>query len=209
MNDEIAKLKNIESKKEYIHARQIVLARVTLINGRRGSEPVHLLIRDYQDRHTWLNKSKLNAKQNAVLERYSIAYVMGKGTSLVSVFFPKSCERAIELLIHPENRKMAGVAEDNQYLFAYTNKSTDNIIGYNEIQIVCQSIGIRVIAPTSVRHRTSTFFWKKDGLEEDTIDSMMDHMGHSKDIDKNIYCVPPAARALSIVAPIIDELDKV
>jgi hypothetical protein len=158
MNDEIAKLKNIESKKEYIHARQIVLARVTLINGRRGSEPVHLLIRDYQDRHTWLNKSKLNAKQNAVLERYSIAYVMGKGTSLVSVFFPKSCERAIELLIHPENRKMAGVAEDNQYLFAYTNKSTDNIIGYNEIQIVCQSIGIRVIAPTSVRHRTSTFF---------------------------------------------------
>ena len=89
MADEIAKINQIESKKDYIHARRVVLARLTLINGRRGSEPAHLLIRGFQERHTWLGKTKLNDKQKAVLERYSITYVMGKGASLVSVFFPE------------------------------------------------------------------------------------------------------------------------
>ena len=55
--DEIAKtatmLGEAMSKRHYIHLRKIVLTRLTLLNGRRGSEPGRILLQDFMERNSW------------------------------------------------------------------------------------------------------------------------------------------------------------
>ena len=134
---------------------------------------------------------------------------MGKGAALVPVLIPKDCEKAMIILADEKNRTEAGVSEGNLFLFAYTQMSEDGTTGYNEIMRVCQQISIPVITATTIRLRTASMLWSIDGLDGSTIEKFMEHMGHSKDIDKNIYAVPPALRTIKTVAPIIYQLDQV
>ena len=134
---------------------------------------------------------------------------MGKGAALVPVLIPKDCEKVMIILADNKNRIAAGVIEENAFLFAYTQMSEDGTIGYNEIMRVCQQIPIPVITATAIRLRTAAMFWSIEGLDGSTIEKFMEHMGHSKDIDQNIYSVPPALRTLKTVAPIIYQLDQV
>ena len=48
-----------------------------------------------------------------------------------------------------------------------------------------------------------------EGIDEQTVNRFMEDMGHSKDIDKNIYAVAPALSILQTVVPVIKRLDTV
>ena len=52
-----------------------------------------------------------------------------------------------------------------------------------------------MITATGMRHRASTAFWNMDVSEED-IDCFMEHVGHHRNIDKNIYACPPAMHVM-------------
>ena len=80
--------------------------------------------------------------------------------------------------------------------------------GYNEIRNLCKQIGIELITTTGMRHRASTAFWSMDVSEED-IDCFMEHVGHHRNIDKNIYACPPAMRVMQTVTPILEKIDGV
>ena len=67
----------------------------------------------------------------------------------------------------------------------------------------------RLITATEVRHRSSTAFWAMDDIDETAIDRFMEHMGHSRSTDRNVYAVPPAIQILETIGPIIDRLDTV
>ena len=112
---------------------------------------------------------------------------MGKGTGLVSVLIPVECTRAMAILVDRQCRVRAGVSANNRFVFAYTKDSADGTTGYNEIMSVC-----RLITATEVRHRSSTAFWAMDDIDETAIDRFMEHMGHLRSIDRNVYAVPPA-----------------
>ena len=70
---------------------------------------------------------------------------------------------------------------------------------------MCRRAGIPTITATAVRHRTSTLFWKMDGIDNATVDQLMAHLGHSKEIDQNIYAVPPTEQIMMSVTPIIEK----
>ena len=86
----------------------------------------------------------------------------------------------------------ACVSRENQYLFAYTGQSEDSITGYNEIRILCESLGISVITAAAMRHRSSTSFLERENIAQATVDGFMTNLGHSQEIDKNVYACPPA-----------------
>ena len=206
---EAIKVKSTLTKTRYVQLRQVVLTRLTLLNARRGSEPARMLIDDFKERDSWIDTTKLSSDDATVVAKYSITYLMGKGEKLVPVLIPKDCEKAMIILADKTNRTAAGVSEQNLFLFAYTQMSEDGTTGYNEIMRVCQQIPIPVITATTIRHRTSSMFWSIEGLDGPTIENFMDHMGHSREVDQNIYAVPPALRTIRTVAPIIDQLDQV
>jgi len=201
-------LENV-NKSVYIHIRKVALAYVTFINARRGSEPARLTLKDWEDRHSWIDGKKLKAAHKKLVRRYEIVFVMGKGLELVTVFFPKIMERAINILVDRNVRKTVGVSSSNDFLFAYTSLSEDGTVGYNEIRDICQKVNIPVISATSLRHRASTRLWAMEGVPEDVIRSFMEHIGHKLHIDKNIYSCPPAMRLMQDVTPILERLNEV
>ncbi len=194
---------------QFVHLRKLCLTRVTLVNGRRGSEVARMLLKDFEDRDSWIENKELTAADKKLIRQYSITYIMGKGNSLVPVLLPRDSLKAMEMLTDSKIRRQIGVDPDNQFVFAYTRESKYNSTGFNEISDVCRSIGLPVITATSVRHRTSTIFWRMDNIDPKTVDAFMELMGHDKAIDKDIYAVPPALNTLKRVGPILQQLDQV
>ena len=133
---------------------------------------------------------------------------MGKGDSLLPVFFPPNCTAALDMLADSNIREKTGVSYMNRCLFAYSEQSQDGSIGYNEIRNLCKHIGIEVITATGMRHRASTAFWSMDVSEED-IDCFMEQVGYHRNIDKNIYACPPAMRVMQTVTPILEKINDV
>ena len=202
-------LENVD-KSVYIHIRKVALAYVTFINARRGSEPARLTLKDWEDRDSWIDGKKLKkAAHKKLVRRYKIVFVMGKGLELVTVFFPKIMERAINILVDRNVRKKVGVSCSNDFLFAYTAMSEDGTVGYNEIRDICHIVKIPVISATSLRHRASTRLWGMEGVQEYVINSFMEHIGHKRQIDRHIYSCPQALRLMEDVTPILEQLNEV
>ena len=162
---EAIRVKSTLTKTRYVQLRQVVLARLTLLNARRGSEPARMLIKDFEERDSWIDTTKLSSDDATVLVKYSITFIIGKGATLVPVLIQKDCEKAMTILANEKNRTAAGVSEENLFMFAYTQMSEDGTTGYNEIMQVCHHISIPVITATSIRHRTSSMFWSIEGLD--------------------------------------------
>ena len=203
--DEAVKRTGPLTKVMYVHLRKVTVTRLTILNARRGSEPARLQLKDFKERHEWITPGM----SKELTSKYAITYLMGKGDKLVPVLLPRECEKAMVMLADCANRAHAGISPKNDFVFAYTQQSLDSCTGYNEIMDVCNQIDIPVITATSVRHRTSTLFWKMEGIEESTIDTFMLHLGHERSINQNIYAVPPSERIFQTVVPLIEELDQV
>ena len=147
LTEEIGKMvQSVPSKKnEYIHLRRCVLTRITLLNGRRGSEAARMTLRDFQERKEWLKNIQLTSEEKELSKKYAITFVMGKGSSLVPVLIPADCEQGINILIDETLRTMAGISEKNEYIFAFTRQSDFGTVGYNEVREVCKSVVIKPV----------------------------------------------------------------
>lgn len=211
MEQEIIRLSSSEclTKKTYVQLRKVTLAHLTLLNCKRGSEVARMLIQDYQERDTWINNRDVTEEDREILDTYAVTFLMGKGMTLVPVIIPRVYEAACNALASEQNRKNAGVSPTNRFLFPYTEYSEDECIGYNEVRDVCQKVGIPVVTATSMRHRAATSLWKMQGLTEEQLKRFVEYLGHSMDIDKNIYACPPALATLRDVTPIIENFRKV
>ena len=120
----------VKSQSDFVQLRKVVLARITSLNARRGSEATRLLVTNWVQRHELVEGAKLTASHEALLQRYSVALVMGKGDALLPVFFPANCTAGLYMLADSNVREKA-----NRFLFAYSEQSQDWSIGYNEIRI--------------------------------------------------------------------------
>lgn len=197
------------SPNEFVYFRRITLARITLLNARRGSEAARMLIDDFNERDEWIDHQKLTPEDKAILEHYKVTFIMGKGNSLVPIIIPRNCEAIMSKLVDPKFRAAAGVNPKNPFIFAYKSDSTDPVTGYNDLKAVCDGLGIETIDATSNRHRASTLFWEMPIDDDRSIDRFMSHLGHSRKIDEDFYAVPPVLATLRTVTPIVEGMDKV
>ena len=146
-----------------------------------GSEPARMLIKDFEERHSGIDTTKLSSDDATVIAKYSITFIMGKGAALVPVLIPKDCGKAMIILAHKKNRTAAGVSRGNLFLFAYT-----------QIMRVCQQISIPVITATAIRHRTSSMLWSIEGLDGSTIEKFI-----YKTSTPYLHCVSQVGHSVS------------
>lgn len=110
---------------EYPRLRDLVVARITLFNAKRGGEPSRLTIKEWNDAKdgVWLAETnKKKAKTSEELELFEInklSYQSGKSVChMLPTLIPKDSCKAIQKLTDPQIRQMAGVNPSNIYVLS-------------------------------------------------------------------------------------------
>lgn len=219
----LSEIKRIDHNFEYwcpssfIELRNIVMTRLTLLNGRRGGEVARLLVKDWMDAEQdgWIDQEKLKALpagEQILAKAMKIVYITGKGNHhLVSLLVPNDTVSALNWLADSNVRKLSNVQEANMFVFASTQKSRENFSGWHALKNVCGNInGLKRperINATNNRHRVSTIYAGLDIPEKDR-ELFYTHMGHSKDVNHNVYQCPLSLMGLTRLGPKLMEMNS-
>ncbi|XP_052065843.1 uncharacterized protein LOC127705557 [Mytilus californianus] len=200
---------------EYPRLRDLVVARITLFNAKRGGEPSRLTIKEWNDAKdgVWLDEThKKKAKTSEELELfeiYKLSYQSGKSVChMLPTLIPKDSWKAIRKLTDPQIRQMAGVKPSNIYVFPNIKGSNFHVNGWNSVNKVCKQAGLtKEINATQMRHYMSTVFANLDVPETDR-QAFYRHMGHSEEINKHVYQCPLAVQEITKVGKFFYLMDK-
>ena len=96
----------------------------------------------------------------------------------------------------------------DMFLMFLQSHPEGNVRADNYIRYICREIGICTITLTGIRHRASTALWGMDASDEQ-VDCFMEHIGHQKEMDKNVYACPSALRAMQTVTPLLERINTV
>ena len=205
---------DIWDKHNFISMRNVILARITMFNARRGGEPSRLTLSEWKDacKGAWIDPTLIQ-KVDDPMEKYLIdnlklAYQSGKGRKLVPVLFPMdTIEPITKLLLERIN---CNVSTENTYLFPNTGQSTDHASGYHCLRsVVDRCPGLkqpRLLIADKFRHRVSTIFSRLD-IPEEQRSHFYRHMGHSETVNKNVYQCPLAVTEITQVGNFLNSID--
>ena len=130
----------------FIELRDVICARLTLFNGRRGGEPARLLIRELQEglNEDWVEKNKLDPLEQKLSCQLKITYQSGKGNlALVPLIIPDDTIEGLKILIDLEIRSQVGVNVENKYVFPCTQNSPNHICGTHAISMLCEKTRVQ------------------------------------------------------------------
>ena len=136
----------------------------------------------------------------------------GKGNChLVPVLIPEDTVAAIQKISDPRFQAEAGVAAHNKFLFASVQGSEEgHLSGWHSVHEICTKLNLKnpkVIVATNNRHRISTIFASLHVPEKDRA-LFYAHMGHSEEINRNIYQAPPAIQEITKVGRHLLDIDQ-
>ena len=128
---------------------------------------------------------------------------------MVPVLIPKDTQKALGLLADKRIRKDVCVSSKNKYLFPSTQGSECHASGWHIIHNLCKKLELSSsgnITATRQRHRVSTLFASLD-LPQSERNAFFAHMGHSEDINVNVYQAPPAITEIIKVGKHLTKMD--
>ncbi len=101
------------------------------------------------------------------------------------------CISALNLLCDPNVRQDAGVAQDNSFLFANTEGSSDHVIGWDTVSYMCRlaEVQSKNVNATNNRGRVSTLYASLEVPPEER-HVFYAHMGHSEPMNLGTYQRP-------------------
>lgn len=199
---------------EFIRLRALLVARLTLFNARRGGEPSRLLKSEMHDaiKGVWLSEAQVekvnDPMEQLLVGKFKLAYQQGKGKKWVPVLIPVDIIAAIQKLT--SSRNAAGVHPDNAYLFPCTQQSLEHVSGSDMIRQVVLSSPVsntERMTATAYRHRVSTEFSLMD-VPQSQRKHFYTHMGHTEEINVNVYQCPPGITEVCKVGGILDAIDR-
>lgn len=139
-----------------------------------------------------------------------VAYQTGKGNKhLVPVLIPESVIEPLNTLTNMEVRSLAGVAAANEYVFPSTQGSWNHVSGWHSVHNVCQKVEVKnlsLLTATKNRHRVSTLFSAME-IPEGERTLFYKHMGHSANVNENIYQAPLALMEIVKVGKRLNDID--
>jgi len=200
---------------EYTKARDLAVSRLTLFNARRGGEPARLLLSEWQDAESgsWVDQNavhKLNEVEQQLFGHLKVTFQAGKGNNhLVPVLIPDDTAKTLRQLASAETRKQCAVDERNTYLFPCIQGSLEHVSGWHAVRKVCIDAGVSdpsLLTATKMRHRISTLYAAMDVPEAERA-YFYRHMGHSADINTNIYQTPLAVAEVTKVGVRLQAMD--
>ncbi len=188
--------------KRYPEVRSIVISRLTIFNARRGGEPARLTLKQWEDAKTgsWLDQSaigRLDDNDKNILQNFKICYQAEKGIKhVVPVIIPKDTVSALNFLADQRIRLQYGILPSNYFVFA-TKGSDDHASGWHAVKEVCIAAGVKGhVNATGVRHRASTVHASLQ-LPNKENRYFYSHMGHSENMNKDVYQCPLAVAELT------------
>lgn len=108
------------SSQTFIKLRNLALSRLTLLNGRRGTEVGRFLISEWQEasRDEYIDKDRpktLSSGERMLVRKMKVAFLSGKGNkNLVSIFIPIDSKNAMTLLCDEDVGLKSGVDPSNR-----------------------------------------------------------------------------------------------
>ena len=201
---------------EFVELRDCLVCRLTLFNARRGGEPCRLTVKNWEEAYTgaWLDQrhvDNLDPLDQALANSIKVGYQTGKGRHhLVSVLFPQDCVVGLTKLADQQIRGTCGIADKNNYLFPSKNGSLSHVSGWHSVKKICEKLELKEhekITATSNRHRVSTEFALMDVPVAER-DYIYKHLGHSEEINRNVYQAPLAIKAITVVGRRLQALDR-
>ena len=199
----------------YAELRDNVITRLTLFNARRGGEPSRLFAKNWLDaeKNKWLDQQmidNLDPIDQHLAKTLKVGYQGGKGLGLVPVLFPEDTHKAIRTLCDEDVRRDCQIAAGNAYLFP-SIRSMDHVSGWHALHRVCDDISDlqspQTLTATKNRHRVSMKFALLDIPQQDR-GAIFKHLGHSEEINTNVYQAPLAIREVTVVGRRLQDFDK-
>ncbi len=213
--EEIANEFTLWTASTFIELRNITMVRLTLLNARRGGEVGRLLISEWEEaeKDGWIDHQRLqnvSAADKVLVNSLKIAYLAGKGNKhIVSLIIPNDAAKAMRYLSKSHIREIAGVAKNNTFLFASTQLSDVQFSGWHALKMICRQIDMEqpeLVNWTNNRHRVSTIYAGLDVSEKDR-DLFYKHMGHSAEMNRNVYQAPLALSSVTRVGKNLLEIE--
>ena len=201
------------TKTSFAQLRDLACSRLTVFNARRGGEPARMTVAEWKDAESgaWLDSVAMS-NVSTPEKQLKCTYMGGKGNNhMVSVLIPEDTVAALLVLSDLEVRALCGVNGMNKYLFPGMNGSLDHVSGWqwHALHRVCAAAGVSCdsnITATTMRHRASTLFAGLN-VPESNRQVFYKHMGHSADINCNVYQTPQALNAIVKVGASLQQMD--
>lgn len=199
----------------FVELRDLLVSRLTLFNARRGGEPCRLRLVEWEDaaKNAWISQQevqKLDELDRALLKDLKVAYQTGKGNKhLVPILLPPDTMDAMEMIVREENRALAGVNKTNTYVFPSTQDSLSHVSGWHAVNSVIRKLNLQkpdLLTATKNRHRISTMYASME-VPESERRFFYEHMGHSKETNKDIYQAPLALMEVIKVGKSLNQID--
>ena len=133
-----------------------------------------------------------------------------KKSELVQLIIPEDCWKGLQLLVDAENRKLAGLHPQYEFVFASTEDSVDHVSGWQCVRSVCEKAGVsKYITATDMRHYVATHYASLEVPQHERDFFIQKHMGHSKFINENVYQCPPAIQEMRTAGKFLLSLDTI
>lgn len=122
------------------------------------------------------------------------------------MLFTEEVVAAITFLV--EYRSVAGISEENNYIFA-TGTTGQSLKGWDTLQGITKQMNLekpKLITPTRTRKSVSTMMQLLD-LSDGELTWITNHMGHTKDVQRNWYRKEDSTLELTKVARALMQVD--
>ena len=203
-------------KHRFIKLRNLICTRLTLFNARRGGEPARMLLSDWTDaeKNAWIDPQLVqnvsDPLEKSLLNQFKIVYQSGKGSRrLVPVLIPNDTVEPLRILA--QKREQCDIPESNIFLFPSTGSSKDHVSGWNIMKDVTNLVdGLErpeLLIADKFKHRASTLFALTE-VPEEKRHAFYKHMGHSQQINRDVYQCPLAVKEVTQVGKFLDTLDQ-
>ncbi|GFR68669.1 histone-lysine N-methyltransferase SETD8-A, partial [Elysia marginata] len=203
-------------KHRFIRLRNLICTRLTLFNARRGGEPARMLLSDWTDaeENAWIDPQLVqnvsDPLEKSLLNQFKLVYQSGKGSRrLVPVLIPNDTVEPLRILV--QKREQCGIPQSNIFLFPSTGISKDHVSGWNIMKDVTNLVdGLErpeLLIADKFRHRASTLFALTE-VPEEKRHAFYKHMGHSQQINRDVYQCPLAVKEVTQVGKLLDTLDQ-
>ena len=203
---------------DFVALRNLIVCRLTMFNARRGGEPARMTVNEWREaeENQWVDPNRVqqisDPMEKALLSSTRLAYMSGKGGKrLVPVLIPHDTVEPLRKL--QMERENANIHKDNPFLFPNTGGSLDHAIGWNSLKSVTLAMGNQLKRPNLLiadkfRHRASTLYALLDVAEHER-EPFFRHMGHSAEINRNVYQCPLAVTEITKVGGFLASIDGV
>ena len=198
---------------EYRRCAELTLASLILFNRKRAGEAQRILIKNFDDGLLCKRISKdaeacLSMVEKKLLNKFQRIEIKGKRGRRVPVLMRNIHVKAIELIIN--NRKEAGVADENPFIFAINNYNSMNPIdACGVMRTVSSEANLEkpeLLRSTKLRKHVATMA-QLLCLDKPELEQLSQFMGHSLNVHLEFYRLPVDVVQIAKVGKVLQAME--